>query len=88
VLACGLTVLATKDDQASPTTEHEIAHDSAPIAVTINEARRLIAALILGVRHVGQALIDHLLNWSNWRRQHQVTARAAHYQRRLAIQTC
>jgi hypothetical protein len=87
MVACGLTVLATHQDHTPPAIEHDIACSTDPIAVTINEARNLIATLIIGSRHTGRALIDHILNWSNWRRQHQATARAAHYQRRLAIQT-
>jgi SRSO17 transposase len=88
ILALGLTVLATHDDQAAPATEHDIAASTNPIPVTINEARHLIAALIISARHASRSLIDHILNWSNWRRQHQATARAAHYRQRLAIQNC
>lgn len=84
MVSFGLTVLATRDDQPQPaTTAHELAHHEGPIAVTINEARHLIAAIILATRCTSRALIDHVIGWSDWRRHHQAAARAAHYRRRL-----
>jgi hypothetical protein len=86
MVAFALTVLAIRDDQPEPaTTPHDLTHHSGPIAVTVNEARYLIAAIILAAQATGRALIDHLLHWSNWRRNHQAHARSAHYRRRLAI---
>ena len=50
------------------------------IPLTRNEIARLAAALIIqpasGARH--------RLRWSAWRRRHQHTARACHYQRQAA----
>jgi SRSO17 transposase len=89
MVAFALTALATHDDQPAPaTTPHDLTHHSGPIAVTVNEARHLIAAIILAAQPVGRALIDHLLAWSTWRRHHQAHARAAHYRRRLGIAIC
>lgn len=47
------------------------------IALSVPEARRLIAAL-----HHRPPDIAHLLRWSFWRRRHQALARASHYRRR------
>ncbi len=89
MVAFALTALAIRDDQPGPaTTPHDLTHPTGPIAVTINEARHLIAAIIIAAQPVGRALIDHLLHWSNWRRHHQAHARAAHYRRRLGIAIC
>lgn len=89
MVAFALTALAIRDDQTEPaTTPHDLIDHSGPIAVTVNEARHLIAAIILAARPIGRALIDHLLHWSGWRRHHQAHARAAHYRRRLGIVTC
>lgn len=89
MIAFALTGLAVRDEQ--PTTEptlHDLAYPIGPIAVTVNEARHLIAAIVLTAQATGRALIDHLHAWSNWRRHHQAHARAAHYRRRLAIAIC
>jgi len=50
------------------------------IPLTRNEIAHLTAAVII------QAARDasHLLRWSLWRRQHQHTARACHYQSQAA----
>lgn len=87
MVAYAITVLAAHDEQIGAATEHDIVVVTL-IPVTVNEVQRLIAALILSARDLGRALVDHVLAWSNWRRRHQATARAAHYQRRLAIQNC
>jgi hypothetical protein len=47
------------------------------IPVTRNEIARLAAALT----HQPAGGTGHLLRWSAWRRRHQHTARACHYQR-------
>ena len=89
MVAFALTVLAIRDDQPQPAvTPHDLTHPTGPIAVTINEARHLIATIILAAQPAGRALIDHLLSWSAWRRDHQTHARAAHYRQRLSIATC
>jgi SRSO17 transposase len=66
-----LTVLAVADPATRP----------GLIALTRNEIRHLLVALIL--RPAGG--ITHLLHWSAWRRRHQHTARHGHYQRRSAL---
>jgi SRSO17 transposase len=48
------------------------------IPITVNELRRLFDALVVG----RTATIEHILEWSNWRRKHQATARRCHYRRR------
>lgn len=91
MIAFALTVLAIRDDQPEPaTTPHELTHHSGPIALTVNEARYLIAAIILSSKATGRELLNHLRHWSTWRRTHQDHARAAHYRpptrpRRLLI---
>jgi SRSO17 transposase len=50
-----------------------------PIALTVNEMRRLLSALALSQPHP----IEHVLHWSNWRRRHQGRAQHSHYKRRL-----
>jgi hypothetical protein len=60
--------------------EHAQPPPAGLIPLTRNEIARLAAALITppapGVRH--------RLRWSAWRRRHQHTARACHYQRQAA----
>ena len=46
------------------------------IRLTRNEIRRLLAAM-LAPAHT----IEHVISWSDWRRQHQARARTSHYQR-------
>lgn len=48
------------------------------IPITVNELRRLFDALVIG----RTATVEHILNWSIWRRKHQATARRCHYRRR------
>lgn len=49
------------------------------IRLTRNEIRRLLAA-ILAPAHT----IEHVISWSDWRRQHQARARTSHYHRQAA----
>jgi hypothetical protein len=44
-----------------------------------NEIRRLFGKLV----RTGQAAIDHVLHWSDWRRHRQAQAKASHYRKRL-----
>ncbi|MEW1841214.1 hypothetical protein AB0392_25000 [Nonomuraea angiospora] len=44
------------------------------IALTLREARRLVAAIILTTTRT----ITDILRWSDWRRRHQATARHCH----------
>jgi SRSO17 transposase len=46
------------------------------VPLTCNEIRHLFIALIDRVTN-----LDHLLDWSRWRRQHQARARASHHRR-------
>jgi hypothetical protein len=48
------------------------------IVLTVNESRRLFDPLFLTTRHI----INSLLAWSRWRRQHQYRAPLSHYRRR------
>ena len=89
MISFALTVLAIRDEQP----ETDIAsdnpiHHSGLTAVTVNEARYLIAAIILATKATGRHLLNHLRRWSTWRRVHQNHARAAHYRRRLATAPC
>lgn len=85
MISFALTVLAIRDAQPElDPTRHDLAHHRGPIAVTVNEARYLIAAIILATKATGLQMLNHLRHWSTWRRVHQDHARAAHYRRRLA----
>ena len=86
MIALAVTVAATAADQPQPAvTAYELADPDRLTGPSINECRRMIAAIVLAVKHVGQQWIDHLEHWSRWRQRHQATARAAHYRRHLAI---
>jgi len=88
MIAIAMTVIATADNQPEPaTTAHELTDPKRLTAPSINEARRMIAAIVLAAKHVGRQWIHHLEHWSHWRQHHQATARAAHYRRHLAIDT-
>ena len=89
MISFALTVLAIRDEQPEPDpNRHDLTNHSGPIAVTVNEARYLIAAIILATKASGRQLLNHLRHWSTWRRLHQDQARAAHYRRRLATAPC
>ena len=86
MIALAVTVAATAADQPEPAvTAYELADPDRLTGPSINECRRMIAAIVLAVKHVGQQWIQHLEDWSRWRQRHQATARAAHYRRHLAI---
>jgi SRSO17 transposase len=53
------------------------------VAITVPEARRLINAFHLGIRH---AQLNRVIAWSRWRRRHQAQARASHYKRRYQLE--
>lgn len=89
MISFALTVLAIRDEQRGPDpTRHDLTHHSGPIAITVNEARYLIAAIILATKATGRRLLNHIRHWSTWRRTHQNQARAARYRRRLAAAPC
>jgi SRSO17 transposase len=89
MISFALTVLAIRDDQGElDLTLRDLTIHSGPIAVTVNEARYLIGAIILATKATGRQLLNHLRHWSTWRRTHQDHARAAHYRRRLATASC
>jgi hypothetical protein len=48
------------------------------IGYTVPEIRRLLAALIVRIRHPAA----HVWRWSHWRRRRQHQARLSHYKRR------
>lgn len=88
MIALATTVIATADDLPEPAaTPHELTDPDRLTGPSVNETRRMIAATVLAARHIGQQWINHLEHWSHWRQHHQATARAAHYRRRLAIDT-
>lgn len=64
----------------NPGDGNRAARSDAPIDLTVPEIRHLIAGLFPAPARSPAKL----LNWSNWRRSHQATARRSHYQRRLA----
>ena len=74
MLACAFLTVAAAAEHARG------ARPAGQVPLTRNEIARLAAALIIqpasGARH--------RLHWSAWRRQHQHTARACHYQRQAA----
>ena len=71
-----LTICTADTPQPDPDTELTM------IALTVNEIRRLINALIIQpIRD-----LNHRLRWSDWRRQHQARARRAHHARRLSLE--
>jgi hypothetical protein len=63
-----LTATATVERESQPT-PHGL------IPLTVNELRRLFDALLLRPKRT----IQRILDWSNWRRQHQARARASNY---------
>ena len=84
MIAAGSVVVATIDPTPTAATLEDIPADPSA-TVSVNECRRLIATIVLATRYTARDLIDHLIRWSQWRRHHQATARAAHYRRRSAI---
>jgi SRSO17 transposase len=72
-----LAMLALAFLTIAATAEHAQPPPGGLIPVTRNEIARLATALIPA--HGGGT--RHLLRWSAWRRRHQHTARACHYQR-------
>jgi SRSO17 transposase len=78
-----LAACAELDAAATPADPyHHARHDDGPIALTVNEIRRLFTALLTTTVHT----IAHRLRWSLWRRRHQAHARHSHYKRRLAAE--
>ncbi|WP_443078474.1 IS701 family transposase [Streptomyces sp. NBC_01723] len=51
-----------------------------PITLTVPEIRHLLVAVF----EQPAVTVAGLLNWSNWRRRHQATARRSHHRRRTA----
>jgi SRSO17 transposase len=89
MIALAMTVTATTADQPEPaTTPHELTDPHRLDPPTVNEVRRMIAAVILAARHTGRGWITHLVHWSDRRQRHLATARAAHYRTRLTIDIC
>jgi len=86
-LAMTVTVTATELPEPATTT-HELTDPHRLDPPTVNEVRRMIAAIALAAKHTGRAWITHIENWSYWRQCHLAAARAAHYRTRIAIGTC
>jgi SRSO17 transposase len=63
---------------ATPRADHDVPAVDPLIPLSVNEIRRLHAALTRPTHSVG-----HILAWSRWRRGHQARARHCHYRRRL-----
>jgi hypothetical protein len=76
-----LAILASAFLSVMAATEPPPPHDSGLIALTCHEIRRLLAAALRPAHD-----ITHILRWSAWRRAHQATARASHYQRQAATE--
>jgi len=86
MISLAMTVTASTADQPEPaSTAHERTEPHRLDPPTVNEIRRMIAAVVLAARPTTQAWIRHLEHWSNWRQRHLAAARAAHYRTRLAI---
>ncbi|MFI9276092.1 IS701 family transposase [Kitasatospora sp. NPDC052896] len=75
-----LASLAANARPNIPAEANRAARSTEPIDLTVPEIRHLIAGLF----PAPAASPATLLNWSNWRRTHQATARRSHYRRRLA----
>ena len=89
MITLAMTVAATTADQPEPAaTAYELTDPHRLDPPTVNEVRRMIAAVVSATTHVGQTWINHLEHWSQWRQRHHAAARAAHYRTRLAIGTC
>jgi len=88
MISHALTDLAIHDNQPHPTDPSHMTDPHRLIPISMNEARYLIAALILEARPAGRAVLEQVLAWSHWRRRHQAQAQAAHYRRNLAIADC
>jgi hypothetical protein len=71
------SLLAAKDSSIVP--EPAPNETAGLIRLTRNEIRRLLTAAIAPVH-----LIEHVIHWSTWRRQHQARARTSHHTRRAA----
>jgi len=76
-----LAVTAASTPQAdhdSSGADHDVPAADPLVPLSVNEIRRLHAALTHPTHSVG-----HILAWSRWRRGHQARARHCHYRRRL-----
>lgn len=78
-----LAFLAAAVDDARPTRPadpNRPARSGDPVDLTVPEIRRLIGALF----RPPITSLNTLLNWSDWRRSHQASARRSHYRKRLS----
>jgi SRSO17 transposase len=73
-----LTAVAASSAPERPAQPAPLTRDHPPIRLTVPEIRHLLAAVF----HPPTVSAAKLLHWSNWRRQHQATARRSHYRRR------
>jgi hypothetical protein len=74
-----LAILAHAFLSVMAATEPPPADEQTLIRFTRNEIRRLLTAAIAPAHS-----IEHVINWSTWRRQHQARAHTSHYARRTA----
>ncbi|ARP73732.1 hypothetical protein LK07_32630 [Streptomyces pluripotens] len=58
----------------------QLARGHPPIKLTVSEIRHLLAAVF----NTPAMSTARLLHWSDWRREHQATARRSHYRRHSA----
>ncbi|WP_443743067.1 hypothetical protein [Streptomyces rhizoryzae] len=72
-----LTAVAASSTPERPAQPAHLTRSHPPIRLTVPEIRHLLAAV-----YPPTVSTAKLLHWSNWRRQHQATARRSHYRRR------
>jgi hypothetical protein len=75
-----LTALAADATPDRPADAHRPARSRDPVTLTVPDIRHLLVAVF----DPPAVTAARLLDWSNWRRRHQATARRSHYRRRTA----
>ncbi|MFI0226586.1 hypothetical protein [Streptomyces lydicus] len=73
-----LTAVAASAAPERPAQLADLTRAHPPIKLTVLEIRHLLVAVF----NAPAVSVAKLLHWSNWRRQHQATARRSHYRRR------
>ncbi|BBC98677.1 hypothetical protein SRO_7501 [Streptomyces rochei] len=81
MLALAFLAVAVDDARPSrPADPNRAARSGEPVDLTVPEIRRLVDALL----SPPTSSLSRLLQWSQWRRSHQASARRSHYRRRLS----